>query len=41
MQAVISGHQIQQIVLVLLHPRDLVGSGYIRPMIKRKVPSLL
>jgi integrase len=40
-QAAIAGHQIWQIKLVSLHTSDTVVSGYIRPINKRKVPSLL
>ena len=40
-QAAIAGHQIWQIKLVSLHNSDTVVSGYIRPINKRKVPSLL
>jgi integrase len=40
-QAAIAGHQIWQIKLVSLHTSDTIVSGYIRPINKRKVPSLL
>jgi site-specific recombinase XerD len=40
-QAAMSGHQIWQIKLVSLHASDTVVAGYIRPINKRKVPSLL
>jgi site-specific recombinase XerD len=40
-QAAMAGHQIWQIKLVSLQKSDVVVAGYIRPINKRKVPSLL